>query len=300
MRILVVIVYLMILLAIPVLIGVYVYNDAKSRGMNASLWTLLAILAPSLIGFIIYMLVRGSYSNMRCPRCNANVDEKYVVCPSCGTKLKRTCPNCETPVENGWRVCPYCAYDLSSEQYNYNVEPPVRKEDKSIWKILIAIIIIPIAVIILLAFLFMGNISGDSMSMGMGSLSSDYYIENGVSPVVSEWLLECGDDMDTAYVLQKASENEEESFCLVYVPCASSGANSSIGSGASLFGSKVKIELEPNGIDSGIDMYYISTYGDDLPKVEVYYDGKELELEITETDVDIPIIHGYDKVYGIE
>ena len=58
---------LMIIVALlPLLIGVYVYRDAKRRGMNAALWTLIAILAPSLIGFIIYLLVRGNYSTLRC------------------------------------------------------------------------------------------------------------------------------------------------------------------------------------------------------------------------------------------
>lgn len=40
-------------MVIPVLIGVYVYQDASDRGMNSVLWTLVAVLAPSLIGFII-------------------------------------------------------------------------------------------------------------------------------------------------------------------------------------------------------------------------------------------------------
>ena len=69
---------LMIIVALlPLLIGVYVYRDAKRRGMNAALWTLIAILAPSLIGFIIYLLVRGNYSNLKChaalPRSQSNM-----------------------------------------------------------------------------------------------------------------------------------------------------------------------------------------------------------------------------------
>lgn len=47
------VIYLAALICIPVLVGVYVYRDANSRGMNAALWTLIAILAPALIGFII-------------------------------------------------------------------------------------------------------------------------------------------------------------------------------------------------------------------------------------------------------
>ena len=95
---------LMIIVALlPLLIGVYVYRDAKRRGMNAALWTLIAILAPSLIGFIIYLLVRGNYSNLKCPRCAATVTEQYVVCPKCGAKLKPSCPNCSALV--GSEMC---------------------------------------------------------------------------------------------------------------------------------------------------------------------------------------------------
>ena len=44
---------LLVLLLIPILIGVYVYRDAKRRQMNAVVWTLVAMLAPTFIGFII-------------------------------------------------------------------------------------------------------------------------------------------------------------------------------------------------------------------------------------------------------
>ena len=63
MRIMVVMIPIMILLlTIPVIVGVYVYRDAKRRGMNAALWTLVAVFAPSLIGFIIYLLVSSFYT----------------------------------------------------------------------------------------------------------------------------------------------------------------------------------------------------------------------------------------------
>ena len=47
-------VILAIIIIIPVMIGVYVYRDAARRGMNAVLWTLVAVLAPALVGFIVY------------------------------------------------------------------------------------------------------------------------------------------------------------------------------------------------------------------------------------------------------
>ena len=45
----------------------YIYADAKRRGMNALLWTLLAMLLPKPIGFIAYFLLRG-----RC-RCRVRI-----------------------------------------------------------------------------------------------------------------------------------------------------------------------------------------------------------------------------------
>jgi ABC-type transport system involved in multi-copper enzyme maturation permease subunit len=58
-------IFLAVFFGIPILIGVYVYKDAASRRMNAILWTLVAIVAPGLTGFIIYLLVRGDYPSLK-------------------------------------------------------------------------------------------------------------------------------------------------------------------------------------------------------------------------------------------
>ena len=68
-------------LSIPMFVGVYVYYDAKRRGMNAVAWTLAAVLAPALAGFIIYLLVRTGRPDLICPRCGAQAAERYAVCP---------------------------------------------------------------------------------------------------------------------------------------------------------------------------------------------------------------------------
>ena len=52
------------LLTVPILIGVYVYRDDTRRRMNAALWTLIAVAASGLIGFIIYLLIRGNYPDL--------------------------------------------------------------------------------------------------------------------------------------------------------------------------------------------------------------------------------------------
>ena len=85
-------VVLVALLTIPVMIGIYVYRDSRHRGMNAALWTLIAVIAPALIGFIIYLLIRGNYPDLQCPQCTEPVTEQYTVCPHCGAKLRPACP----------------------------------------------------------------------------------------------------------------------------------------------------------------------------------------------------------------
>ena len=52
---------LFVTIAVPVCIGLFVYQDAKSHGMTAWLWTAVAVLIPYFVGLVIYLLVR--YNN---------------------------------------------------------------------------------------------------------------------------------------------------------------------------------------------------------------------------------------------
>ncbi len=47
-----------LLMAATILLTGYIYADAKRRGMNAVLWTVLVLLIPKPIGFIAYFLLR--------------------------------------------------------------------------------------------------------------------------------------------------------------------------------------------------------------------------------------------------
>lgn len=149
------IVFLLILIplifGIPILVAVYVYRDANKRGMNAVLWMLIALLTPSLLGLIIYLLVRNNYSDLKCPNCDTPVEESYVVCPNCRTKLRPTCEVCSAPIQTTWKVCPHCGSPLP--EYSRDIATPVHQKDKTLGKILIAILVIPVVLILLLIFL---------------------------------------------------------------------------------------------------------------------------------------------------
>lgn len=92
----------------------YVYRDAKRRGMNAGLWTLLVlILSPAylLIGLIIYLLIREPLP-YTCPKCSATVNARFNFCPNCKYNLRPACPQCQHEVADDDKFCPYCAAEL--------------------------------------------------------------------------------------------------------------------------------------------------------------------------------------------
>ncbi len=92
----------------------YINRDAKRRGMNSTLWTVLVlILLPAyfVTGFIIYFLLREPLL-YNCSQCNALVSARFNYCPECKFNLRPSCPNCRREVRLGDRYCPHCAQDL--------------------------------------------------------------------------------------------------------------------------------------------------------------------------------------------
>jgi hypothetical protein len=91
----------------------YVNRDAKRRGMNYVLWTVLVILIPNAIGFIFYFLVRHPLM-ARCPQCGATVNLTFSFCPRCRFSLRPTCPSCRRALQVGDVYCPFCATELKA------------------------------------------------------------------------------------------------------------------------------------------------------------------------------------------
>jgi hypothetical protein len=94
----------------------YVNRDAKRRGMNSGLWTILAIIllpAWGFIGFVIYFLMREPLP-YHCPQCGATVGARFNFCPNCKCNLHPSCPQCKREVVETDKFCPYCAYELGA------------------------------------------------------------------------------------------------------------------------------------------------------------------------------------------
>lgn len=96
-----------------VLLLTYVNRDAKRRGMSPTLWTLICLFVPNLIGFILYFLLRKSLPTP-CPGCGFTVNESFRFCPRCHYALAPVCASCGQPIKNDYVCCPYCGQATSS------------------------------------------------------------------------------------------------------------------------------------------------------------------------------------------
>jgi len=95
----------------------YVNRDAKRRGMNSTLWTLLVILlfpAYFALGFIIYFLMREPLP-YPCPQCGNTVGARFNFCPNCKCNLQPSCLQCKREIAETDKFCPYCGNDLLKE-----------------------------------------------------------------------------------------------------------------------------------------------------------------------------------------
>jgi RNA polymerase subunit RPABC4/transcription elongation factor Spt4 len=89
----------------------YVNADAKRRGMNSTLWTLVAIFVPYLIGVVTYLVIREPLT-YNCPQCGGTVSARFNFCPSCKYNLRPACPQCKREVNASDKYCPHCAQEL--------------------------------------------------------------------------------------------------------------------------------------------------------------------------------------------
>src|SRR5258708_18092643 len=92
----------------------YVNRDAKRRGMNSTLWTLLVILlfpAYFALGFIIYFLMRELLP-YPCPQCGNTVGARFNCCPNCKCNLQPSCLQCKREIAETDKFCPYWGKDL--------------------------------------------------------------------------------------------------------------------------------------------------------------------------------------------
>jgi RNA polymerase subunit RPABC4/transcription elongation factor Spt4 len=58
-----------------------------------------------------------------CPTCERRVNEEWIICPTCRTRLNRVCPNCSRLVGLDWSLCAWCGKDFERREIATTVEP---------------------------------------------------------------------------------------------------------------------------------------------------------------------------------
>lgn len=266
--------------AIPIALGVYVWRDARSRGLNAPLWTVVVVFAPTFIGLIVYLIVRENYSNLRCPKCAAPVKQDYTVCPQCGAKLRPSCARCGYSVEPDWKVCPHCAAPLEGTAQTYTA--PTQPKGSSAWKIVLLMLLVPVLLVMLIVgaltgYSILGRGDPSGVNMTMSAIAQDYYRDTDL-PQVREWMDSLTAVPGQAYALQYdiATEDETQSRFLIYV----SGVDVSMGVEGE---GNLVVELH-SGTEDGV--FCIATSGKKPATLAVTLDGEKIPCQFTPVDFD--------------
>ncbi len=134
-------------------IGVYVvviwlasaywaFRDMQGRTANPVLPYLAAALVIGftpiffLFGIVVYRIIRPqerlgeAYERglaeealiaeieqiEHCATCGRKVDEDWIICPTCRTRLKRVCPHCSKLVGLDWSICAWCGRDFERRE----------------------------------------------------------------------------------------------------------------------------------------------------------------------------------------
>src|SRR6476646_8275939 len=58
-----------------------------------------------------------------CPTCARRVNEEWIICPTCRTRLNRVCPNCSRLVGLDWSLCAWCGRDFERAATGFEAIP---------------------------------------------------------------------------------------------------------------------------------------------------------------------------------
>lgn len=275
-----------LLVFFPVLIGFYVYRDANRRGMNAVLWTLIAVLAPSLIGLIIYLIVRSEHTALLCPNCQGPVTEAFLVCPRCGSPLKNKCTHCSQPLEPSWKICPSCGEPVPEGSRTPLIN---NQRDRGLGKILLAVILIPLLII---SLLIVGLVAFRSspFSSSIGEVQGMRVEDFSDNMVVADWLKNCDAQGNGLYVLAHqqaaaAGGNGFESYYVIYNKGLARDVNVSTEAvSRGLFRSsalKINYTDNPGSYPADYHIYQVDQFTSDKPRLEIYLNGKKADYNLT-------------------
>ena len=109
---------------------VWIYRDIKSRtnDLVSQLVSSFLVLVFNLPGLLLYLILRPQETLSEayersleaeamlqelerldtCPSCQRRIEDSYLLCPYCRTRLRQACTECGRALSFGWVACPYC------------------------------------------------------------------------------------------------------------------------------------------------------------------------------------------------
>lgn len=78
---------LLLLIGTMIGLGIWTYRDAKSRGLEAGMWTAIVVMVPNFIGLLLYFLVGRKQQKIKCPSCEAETEQGKPHCSNCGAVI---------------------------------------------------------------------------------------------------------------------------------------------------------------------------------------------------------------------
>ena len=121
----------------------WVIRDIRSRSRDpfVGLLSFLLVIILPIFGVFIYWMIRPNKTieqkyqtaleeeallkelekKQNCPGCGRTVEDDWILCPSCHTRIKKICLSCGKILELPWNLCPFCG----------NPQQKVYKTDKA-------------------------------------------------------------------------------------------------------------------------------------------------------------------------
>jgi RNA polymerase subunit RPABC4/transcription elongation factor Spt4 len=141
-----------LLAALWLSVVIWAFRDMRLRSRDPFAQVLAALVVAALpaVGLLIYIILRPpetlaeAYERAleeeallqeieerpTCPGCSRTVQDQWLLCAYCHTRLKKKCPDCSALQELQWTLCPYCGNNHIDP---YHAEPaPVAEPERDL------------------------------------------------------------------------------------------------------------------------------------------------------------------------
>lgn len=117
---------------------VWAYRDVRERTRDSvsQAVAVLLVLFFSIAGLLLYLILRPRETlaeayersleseallqeledQQACPTCRRRVEQDFIVCPYCRTRLRDPCRACGKALSFAWTACPYCGAERGRQE----------------------------------------------------------------------------------------------------------------------------------------------------------------------------------------